>query len=172
LLLIHNHLENNMFVNFKNAARLAGVGIGIASLAASPAFAQSTAAPEVQLKAPAATAPNMMIVRDPVTGQLRAPTAEEAAALQQTPAAAARAGRAASAQASQASPSAPSAPLTKSHSNGARGVRLTDEMATYSVATRRADGTLEIEHVEGKKAADAEVKAAKVAPAVPTVATE
>lgn len=158
-----------MFVNFKNAARLAGVGIGIASLAASPAFAQSTAAPEVQVKAPAATAANMMIVRDPVTGQLRAPTAEEAAALQQTPAAAARAGRAASAQ---ASPSAPNAPLTKSHSNGARGVRLTDEMATYSVATRRADGTLEIEHVEGKKAAVAEVQAAKVAPAVPAVPTE
>jgi hypothetical protein len=165
---IHNHLENDMFVNFKTAARLAGTGVVSATLAALPAVAQTTATPQAQPKAATAIGTNMMVIRDAATGLLRAPTAEEAAALQQIPSAA-KFGRSAD---SLGAPSSPATPMSKAHSSGARGARLTDEMATYSVAVRRADGTLEIEHVDGKAAATAAVKAAKVAPAVPTVPTE
>ena len=88
------------------------------------------------------------VVRDPETGALRAPTAEEAAALQNLTARRALQLRA-----------APAAPLQKFHASGARGVRLTDEFMSYSVMVRQADGTLAEQCFGSQAEADAAVKA-------------
>jgi hypothetical protein len=163
-----------MFATFKTAARLAGTSLALAGVVSLPAMAEKTAhqctpgakaalsasakststAPTTAPAPTAVTTANGMIaVRDAETGELRAPTAEEAAALQSV--ATKRDGAA----------GLLATPQPKVHSSGARGARLTDEFTTYSVAVKRADGSIEVEHVEGKSNADATVKAAKVAPA-------
>jgi hypothetical protein len=166
-------LENTMFATFKTAARLAGTslaGVAFASVVTLPAMAEKTAhqctpaakaALSAAAKTPATTATptavttanGMIAVRDAETGELRAPTAEEAAALQS------------SAAKRDGTTGLLATPQPKVHTSGARGTRLTDEFATFSVAVKRADGSVEVEHVEGKSNADATVKAAKVAPA-------
>lgn len=93
--------------------------------------AQSAVAQEIQDAAPQAEA--LTVVRDAQTGKLRAPTAEEAAALKaQAPAAR-----------SAARTAAPGFVLNKSHSSGIKGFRLTDESMSTSVAVRKADGSIE-----------------------------
>ena len=74
----------------------------------------------------------MTVVRDAETGKLRAPTAAEISALQL------RAARSTSARAGT-----PAATQQKFHASGARGVRLTDEFMSQSVAVRRADGSID-----------------------------
>ena len=121
------------------------VAAGTLALAA-PAWAadQAPAAPA----APAAD--SMVVVRDAETGQLRAPTADEAAALNaaRTPAT----GRSALKGNSSALLE------TMSHASGAIGVRVSDEMASYSVVTKRADGKLEAACVESKSVAEQAVQ--------------
>jgi hypothetical protein len=156
-----------MFISMKTAARQVGTGLALVSLTALlalPAMAEADAkngkptsgASKARAVKPKAAA-NSIVVRDAETGQLRAATAEEAAALNRKPKDLSNA-RAASAT------GVASQTQAKSHSSGAVGVRLTDEFATYSVATKRADGSLAIEHVDGRQAANAAVKGAKVLP--------
>ena len=104
---------------------------------AAPAWAD-TAAP---------VADSLTVVRDAETGQLRAPTAEEAAAL-----------TAATAKTTRSSAAKGGAFLTKRHANGAVGMRATDDMASYSVVTLRADGTLAQACVESKSVAEQAVQ--------------
>lgn len=97
--------------------------------------------------APAST-DQMTVVRDAETGQLRAPTTAEIDALQL------KAGRNTSLRAGPAATA-----LQKFHRSGARGLRLTDEFMSQSVAVRRADGTLDQNCVHSKDAADAALRA-------------
>eukprot|EP01137_Pigoraptor_chileana_P006733 Opistho-2@51358 len=102
---------------------------------------------ELRIGAGGSTAAALTVVRDAETGLLRAPTAEELATLQS--------------QASsrrQALRTAPATPLTKYHGNGATGVRLTEEMMSYSVIVRRPDGSLSELCFASKEEADAAVR--------------
>lgn len=79
-------------------------------------------------------------MRDKVTGQLRAPTSEEAEAMH----ASERAGRAAS---GVAEPGARSGPMrVVQHSGGMRSAVLGTEYLVTLKAQRRADGSLAITH--------------------------
>lgn len=132
-------------------ATLACVGGAALAQSAPPA----APAPETAANPPAA----MVVVRDAETGALRAPTAAELKALNES---AGKGARRASAQ----------RPLPKVHPSGAQGARLTDEFATYLVVVRRPDGTLSTEHVEGRKAADAATRAPVARPAPVNAPTE
>jgi len=94
----------------------------------------------------------IVVVRDADTGKLRAATADELAALNAQ-------GKTA-ATTSRANPLL-SSPMPKLHSSGARGVRMTDEMASYSVAVRRADGTIDMQCLQDKATAEAVVNGAQ-----------
>ena len=89
-------------------------------------------------------ADGLIVVRDAETGQLRAPTAEEAAAMS----------TARSAAANTRGKNAAGTFLSKTHSSGAIGARVTDEMASYSVVVKRADGTLDSACVDSKSEAE------------------
>jgi hypothetical protein len=89
------------------------------------------------MHAKAAGQEGMVVVRDPLTGQLRAPTADELKELRaRTPATAGLA--------------APRPPATVSRSDGSRGVRLGERGLVYDVVTRGPDGTLTHECVQGE----------------------
>ncbi|WP_296943086.1 post-PEP-CTERM-1 domain-containing protein [uncultured Massilia sp.] len=82
----------------------------------------------------------MVVVRDPQTGKLRAPTAEEARALRaKTP--------------RDAAIGAARAPQVVAGRAGARGVRLGEKSMVYDVVTRDADGKLSSQCVHGAQAA-------------------
>jgi len=100
----------------------AGFGLALMGLASLPAAAQQAA--------PAPANDNLTVVRDAETGKLRNATAAEATALSQS-------------NKASAMRVAPAAVQQKYGVNGARGVRMTDEMISSSVAVRKADGTLE-----------------------------
>jgi len=89
------------------------------------------------MHARAAGQEGMVVVRDPQTGRMRAPTADELKALRaQTPASASlRAGQ---------------APRAVSRPDGAHGVRLGERHLVYDVVTRAADGTLTRRCVDGE----------------------
>lgn len=103
--------------------------------------ATTTVAPE------ALEANGMIAVRDPVTGQLRAPTAEELATLQ------AKSQVAKSTRARALSSTAE--PVGRVNSRGATGFRPGPEHISYSVVTRNADGTLSSACVQGQDKAEA-----------------
>ena len=71
---------------------------------------------------------NQIIVRDLDTGEMRAPTAAEAATLRSKGVA--------------ALPPSTLRTEPRSHPSGARGARLTDEFMNYSVLVRQPDGRL------------------------------
>jgi hypothetical protein len=88
----------------------------------------------------------MVVVRDPQTGELRAPTAAESRALApQGPSASIRAQS--------------TTPALVTHPGGARQVRLGERGLVYSIVTRGADGKLDEHCVQGEKAADKAVHA-------------
>jgi len=91
------------------------------------------------MHARAAGQEGMVVVRDPQTGKLRAPTADELKALR--------------AQAPSAALAAPRQPATVSRGDGSRGVRLGEGNMVYEVVTRGADGKLTRECVEGSTGA-------------------
>jgi hypothetical protein len=128
----------------------AGIGLALIGAAALPLQA---AAHEHQAPAETAVASSSdaRVVRDAVTGQLRAPTAEESAAMDQQKAARALNFRA-----------APKATMQRFHANGARGARLTDEFMSTSVAVIKADGTLDKQCFDSAEAAEAATQAASV----------
>jgi hypothetical protein len=118
--------------------------------------------------AQAADGVGMRIVRDPATGQLRAPTADEAKAMDEAEAKA-RADRAAANPAGTADTRAPAEVRT---SNGVR-YRVNDSFLSYSVISRKADGTLDMQCVTGKDAAEKLVRDPKAAiSSVSTVSSE
>jgi hypothetical protein len=121
------------------------------------AWAQSAAAGEVRH-----VLPSMQVVRDPVTGRLRAPTHEEAAAsaAQAQPAPAVGAARAAAKTSSMPAnhPMARAAQAPQPQARlGAVGRRFDLEKMPYSVARRGADGTLDTVCVVGTDNADAAI---------------
>lgn len=87
----------------------------------------------------------MVVVRDPQTGQLRAPTPAESRALAPAP--------------SSAAMRATSPPALVTHPGGSRQVRLGERGLVYSVVTRGADGKLAGQCVHGPAAADNAVRA-------------
>ena len=93
---------------------------------AGPAFAADDAAAE-----------NLIVVRDAETGQMRAPTAAEAEALQQKSAA-----KNGAKSTRQAVENAPLKTQPKQHRSGAFGARVNDDMSSFLVVQRRADGTV------------------------------
>jgi len=116
--------------------------LGLAIAAALPVAAQA------HDEAPAATtADQQIVVRDADSGKLRAATAEEAASLA-TQRSAGRSVLRANAI----------TPQVKYHANGATGVRVTEEMMSYSVLTRTADGKLVEQCFPNKEAAEAAIK--------------
>ncbi|MFZ6647058.1 post-PEP-CTERM-1 domain-containing protein [Undibacterium sp. TJN25] len=102
----------------------------------------------------------MRVFKDPVTGQLRAPTAEESAALdaQDKAVQASKSGR----QATQARAKRAVAVVRP---DGSKTMALDESFMTYSVATRNADGTLGMECVTGEEAAEKLMSAAPSATA-------
>jgi hypothetical protein len=118
--------------------------LGLALSAALPAAAL---ADEGVLPIGATDSNTQVVVRDAQTGKLRAATAEEHAALHEQRAAKRSALRSASAT-----------PQTKFHASGAVGVRMTDDMMSYSVVARGADGKLVEQCFASKAEADAAVK--------------
>lgn len=82
----------------------------------------------------------MVVVRDPQTGEMRAPTAAELKALGPAPAAALRA-------------QVPLSSLVVSKPNGARMLRLGERFQVYSVVSRAPDGGLVEQCVQGEDAA-------------------
>lgn len=111
-------------------------------------LATASCALAAALSATAAHADNALtVVRDAQTGQLRAPTAAEAAALQGKP---------------TRVPVTPARTLQKYHHSGARGVRLTNDFMSHTVVVRQADGTLAEQCFDNKEEADAAVKASAI----------
>ena len=107
------------------------------------ALALATAAPLA-----AQAAPQSVVVRDAETGQLRAPTADEAKLL--------NASRIKSARSTTAA-----APVPRTLANGAVALELDESTMVYAVARRNADGTISRFDVHGKDAAEKAVKAPK-----------
>ena len=102
----------------------------------------------------------MSVVKDAATGQLRAPTADEASQLQalgaqQRAAAAAAAAAKRGGLARGAAAAATLAPgTTIYHANGAVEMTVDPESVSYSVMTKDADGNLALQCVTGATAAD------------------
>lgn len=139
-----------MSVTTKSCARIASLALAVGLPAV--ALAQTATAPQ-----PASATAAQIIVRDATTGELRAPTADEARALQPKQAR----GAAIAAQ-----------PLLKANASGAKGVRLTDEFMSYVVMVRRADGTLVSQEYSSKAEAEAAVKTPAPAAKPATAPTE
>jgi len=113
----------------------------IATTSASPANAARAAA----VSAPAqAGGQGMTVFVDPVTRQPRDPTPEELNALRDQTVQIAEAPQ----------------PITTP--SGFTGLILGDDQQTYTVAKRRADGTIEVEHAVGGKEAAQKVRDAEV----------
>lgn len=105
----------------KSCTRALGAG-SAALLLAGAALAQADATPAAATESTA----NMIVVRDAATGELRAPTAFEARALNND----------------RAAIGTRLSTLQRSHFSGARGVRLSDQFMNHSVVARLPDGSL------------------------------
>ena len=126
-------------------AVLAGAVVG-----PTPAFAGPDKASDAATSsASTSTGDARIAVRDAATGQLRAPTAEEAQALSQAR--------------SLRRTSGPASLESRTHWSGARGARLTDDFANYTVVVKNADGSVVELCVEGGEATAKVLKAAPVA---------
>lgn len=122
----------------------AGISLAFAGFAVQPASAQQTpAAANVE------STDAMTVVRDADTGKLRAPTADEHAALQ-------------GANSARRARVAPMATQQKVHASGARGARLTDEFVSSAVAVRQPDGGVAMQCFDSHDAADTAVVAGHV----------
>jgi hypothetical protein len=123
------------------------LAIGAISLAASDDVNKTPAKPAAQAAkpsaapAPAPASPGVRVYIDPATGKIREPEQEEVQQL--SPAAPAAARRLA----------APAA-VTMVGPGNARGMKLSDDQMVYSVATRKADGTISFECVTGAESAN------------------
>ncbi len=129
----------------KQAARLAVAAALLAAgtLAAPAAFAQAS---------------GLTVTKDPVTGQLRAPTAEEAQALRQA-ADKGRTGQAAAQPRGLLTGRVNPQPVM--HANGTVEQELDESSQSFSVAVRKPDGSIETACVTGADAAQAIVSGKK-----------
>jgi hypothetical protein len=84
----------------------------------------------------------MVVVKDPQTGKMRAPTPEELRTL-----------RAKAPKRAASLAGTPAAPQSLSRRDGARGVRLGEKTLVYDVVTRGEDGKLSEQCVQGEAAA-------------------
>ena len=100
---------------------------------------------------------SMVVVKDPVTGKLRQPTAEEAAELNK--AAKQTQAEAAGKAGAVAKPGAARKPPTVNGPDGSLGLVLDESSNVYAVATRNPDGKITIQESTGGKAAPASAKA-------------
>jgi hypothetical protein len=114
----------------------------LSMLAALCVLASMTMHAKAQGKEGKAGQEGMVVVRDPATGKMRAPTPEELRVLRAKtpPSAAAIAG-------------APQDNKVLARRNGARGVRLGESNLVYDVVTRGEDGKLSSQCVQGDAAA-------------------
>jgi hypothetical protein len=127
-----NHLDKSLS---------AGGGLQKVGIAAVLAFATLTA--------PLAGAQGMRVSRDPVTGEIRIPTAEENKALDDLQAAAA----AKAAASGQIAPTTVT-PVSVTHSDGSVEQKLDEQSMVYSVMVRNADGTMSMQCVTGQENAN------------------
>lgn len=132
----------------KKMLTAAGIGLALIGVAGVPLHA-SAHDQHAPVQSTAVETNSMTVVRDAETGQLRAPTAAEHAAMEQAKAAKARNFRV-----------SPKPTLPKYHSSGARGARLTDEFMNASIAVHKADGTIETQCLDSHEDAEAAKKAA------------
>lgn len=121
--------------------RAAGASLALLGAATLPLSAQAQAQPAQETSIDASN--DITVVRDAETGKLRAPTAEEHAALKKKSSANARVQR-----------SAPPPPMQKFHASGAQGARLTDEFVSSAVMVRGPDGKLAAQCVDSHDAAE------------------
>lgn len=99
------------------------------------------------------------VAKDSATGELRAPTAQEAQALSQG-----TAGKSAlKAAAPRGLRTGTINPQPVKHADGTVEQELDESSLSYSVATRNADGSIELHCVTGAEAADALLKGKKTA---------
>ncbi len=122
-----------MFKGIKASAHLFGatsIGIVLAGITIAPLQAAAQDGHAHQGTARVVSSDNGVVVRDADTGKLRGPNAEERAELK------------AKADSQKDARIAPATTLQKSHGSGARGMRLTDEFTSMSVAVRNADGSV------------------------------
>jgi 3-oxoacyl-[acyl-carrier-protein] synthase III len=108
-----------------------------------------TAAAEQATAAAGDGAAAHVVVRDAETGRLRAPTQEEARAHAEHATRTREQARSAGPQ------NASQQALVRQHRNGAKSVRMTDEMVSQVVAVRRASGPVEAYCVPNQAAAKA-----------------
>jgi hypothetical protein len=94
----------------------------------------------------------MRVVRDPVTGEMRGPTAAEAAAFER-----------AAAQLRQASGKAPTGPTEIRYADGTIETKLGDDSMLYSVVRANEDGSLAMDCLPGKQVQSFHQSAAKAA---------
>ena len=120
-----------------NPSALAGAALCLAAFATPTAMAGNDSI-------------GMRVVRDPVSGQLRAPTHEEFKAMQDEE----KAARAAARTPATAAAEAAAAPVRVQGPGGAKGVRAGDAFLSYAVVTRQADGSLDTACVTGAEAAE------------------
>jgi hypothetical protein len=114
--------------------------------------------------AAAQQADSLTVTRDPATGQLRAATAAEQATMR----AAAQSQFQSRARIRVAAPRV----QQKVHASGARGVRVTDEMLSSSVAVRAPDGHVEVAHTPEEAAALARSRTEAQSHVAPNPVTE
>ena len=122
---------------------LAGMALAISALASPVAMAGDEAA-------------GMRVVRDPVTGQVRAPTHEEFKAMQDEE----KAARAAARTAGSASAGATAAPAPSQvrRADGSVGMRVGESFLSFAVVTRKTDGSLDMDCVTGADTAEQVVR--------------
>jgi hypothetical protein len=136
------------------ALPLAALFAAVALHAPSASAQEAPAAPaQENAAAPAPAQQGMVVVRDPQTGQLRAPTATEMQALtkqrpSQSQGLSQGQGRALA---------APAKPTGVTRANGTRRVYMGDKNQVYTVVTRDAEGKLVKQCVQGEEAAKAAV---------------
>lgn len=114
-------------------------------LASQCALAQTPVTPAAAAES---TEVGQVVARDPVTGKLRAATADEMGELQ-------RQHEAAKANRRQAQPERAGAQAIRRHASGARGIRMGEEHMSSAMTTRNADGSLSQTCVDGVHAHDA-----------------
>lgn len=134
--------------NLNSLQRLLGAAAALALCAcALPAAAQQAQQDVVQ------SADAQTISRDPVTGQLRAATPEEQAAL-------------VALKAARQARISPKPLVQKFHKSGAAGLELNDEFLTSAVAVRTADGKIQMicDEAHGDQPAAAHVHTAPNTP--------
>jgi hypothetical protein len=136
-------------------AGLLSLGLAVTPLAAADKK-DETKPIQKTTPAPAAAAPGMVVVKDPDSGTLRAPTAEEWQAMQ--------AGAAAKPLLLNSVAGSP----TLAGPGGGVGLVLDDSTHVFAVAQKTADGKVAVGEVTGAAAAKAAGSQTGVKPAAPT----